>query len=66
MMKLQELRSKDARVREKLKDVRLKDVKEILTRCGGPNANAADLIRCIFTSAFISACLITCFRGLVD
>lgn len=68
MMKLQDLRAKDARLRDKLKDIHLKDVnlKDILTKCGGPNANAGDLIRCIFTSAFISACLITCFKGLVD
>lgn len=68
MMKLQELRAKDARLREKLKDVKLKDVnlKDVLTKCGASSHNAGDLIRCIFTSALISACLITWVKGLVD
>lgn len=66
MMKLQELRVKDGRIREKLKDVKLKDLKDVLTKCGASSNNAGDLIRCIFTSALISACLITWFKGLVD
>lgn len=65
MMKLQNLRARDAKLKEKLKDVSLKDVnlKGILTKCGASSTNAGDLLRCIFTSAVIWLGFIMWFRG---
>lgn len=65
MMKLQDLRARDARLKERLKDVSLKDIKlkGILTKYGASSTSAGDLLRCIFTSAVIWLGFIMWFRG---